>query len=201
MKAADLVLDRLEASSFVKRLGDSWKAACVFARIFARNTTESHVELCHKLQTVNREILRAARVRLDVVCMLLHRQRLSKLMVGTGYRDTAILLFTDASPQWRGSELRASILDPVSVSSLLVSRRLLSVEVLDRGLSDAVGKTCALLWQLFLVAGGCWSAMHTLCSRVRAIVTDLGMEQFICNQPGLVLEEFFRLCPCPVPAS
>ena len=101
---------------------------------------------------------------------------------------------------WNGWNLGSVSTSFASLPSL-DTRRLLPVVAPDRGLCDAVGEAGALFWQLISVAGGCWSVMHTMCSRVRATVTDLRVERVITNQPGLAQEEFFRLCSCPVPVN
>ena len=74
VKQADLICDWLDASRFVKDQKTRWQAARAFARIVGRTSQDSWQALVGNIDTVNRETLRAARARLDTVCMLLHRR-------------------------------------------------------------------------------------------------------------------------------
>ena len=53
----------------------------------------------------------------------------------------------------RGTEFFATRLDVSTVDRGLIERRLLPVTALDHAMYDGLGKTVALLWQLWLVAG------------------------------------------------
>lgn len=54
-----------------------------------------------------------ARVRLDIVAMLLHRKWFAAATGGDRYAQVSSYVFADASPQWRGSELFAASLETV----------------------------------------------------------------------------------------
>ena len=42
---------------------------------------------------------------------------------------------------------------------------------------DAVGKTCALLWQIYLMCGPQYGMLRAYCNFVRSITTDMGVER------------------------
>ena len=116
---------------------------------------------------------------------------------GPRSNEIATYIFAHASPLWRGAELFATSVDLVHLPSNLHTRTLLPIVCLDRGLFDAVGNTLAVIWQLLLVAGPSWTHMRYKCRRVRAIVSDLGVERNICNMPAM-LKDFFDLIGAPV---
>jgi len=197
MKDADLILDWLEASKFIKQVKQSWQALRAFAKIMSRNGPESVPEMMSKVEGVNRETLRKARVRLDCTVMLLSRLLFAQSTAG---RDLPfVYLFTDASPQWRGSELFATSWDWISFvdDDPHFFRKLLPVVSLDRGHIDGYGKTLCILWQIALVVGPTWAAMKMALSRVRAIITDMGVERFIVNSEDC-LDAFFKVIRAPI---
>ena len=74
-----------------------------------------HARYCRELdqaefgRSVSFSVLVEARTRLDIVCMLGARAIFSK----ERFVDVDVYLYTDASPQWRGTELQASSMDIV----------------------------------------------------------------------------------------
>jgi hypothetical protein len=194
-----LTLRWLEATSFLRNLKRSFFAARAFAKVFAQGSPDRLAVLMSDMQVVNREALRLARVRLDVASMLLHR-RLCESLGGVAGQGVAYYLYTDASPQWRGSELCASSLDMVDHVSQAYSRRLLPIVSLDKGFFDSLGKTLALLWQLWLCCGPSFEAMRRCCSQVRSVTSDLGTERFIVNM-GDILPFFYQVIGFPMPRS
>lgn len=189
---AEWIVDWLDATSFIRDTREHVRAAQAFARVVRKRGAEPTV-----VEAPSRETLRLARVRLDVVAMLLHRRLFAQCTNGPKLWGVAIYLYCDASPQWRGTELFAASIDFVDIAETYCRRRLLPVVSLDRGLYDALGKTFALLWQLMLVVGPSWVAMKKCCHRVRGLLTDLGVERLIWNQPD-VLRLFFDVVGCPV---
>ena len=198
---ASLIVDWVESSSYIVDVKKTWQAMRAFARIISRHTTETFGDIVTSVKGVNKENIRAARVRLDLMCMTLIRSWLRLFMGGDRLQFVNMFVYTDASPQWRGSELAATSLEVADLNTNFWSRRLLPVVQLDRGLYDATGKTLALLWQLWLCCGPSWGDMVRACSRIRAIVSDLGVERLIWTMPGDVFEEFFTLICFPVSAS
>ena len=100
--------------------------------------------------------------------------------------DGNIFLFCDGSPQWRGWELYASTLDLVKGDVLY--RIMLPSIFLRRGQLSALWKTVGLLWQVCLIVGPLH--LQRSLSRVRAILTDGGVERLVLDQK-LCLEDFF----------
>ena len=94
-------------------------------------------------------VLVKARTRLDIVCMLGARAIFSK----ERFVDVEVFLYTDASPQWRGTELQASSMDIVRRRTGARSHHLLPCTRLSFDFRDVVGKCVGLLHQLFLCVG------------------------------------------------
>ena len=67
---ADMVLRWLEASSFVKRQQQLWEASKAFATIFAVSNGVSVASVLGQCRHMSGEVLRKARVRLDIISML-----------------------------------------------------------------------------------------------------------------------------------
>lgn len=172
-----LVLDWLRASAFVKDVRKMGPAAAAFSTIFANGLGVDARDLLDLAPKCCPELIRLARVRLDLVAMLLSRKMLQTMF------DTCpnmnIYLFADASPQWRGLEMFAASMDIQDGQAIL--RRLLPVLSLDRVQLDALGKVMALLWQVFLVCGPSYKVLKTFLRRVRAVVTDMGTERKMAN--------------------
>ena len=194
---ARLTIEWLEASAFVKDSKKSFLAARAFARLFARGGRHKYLDLVDGLKLVHREVLRQGRVRIDVLGMLLHRAFFEQSISGAAGQRVGVYIYTDASPQWRASDLLATTMDVFDAGTVSFHRRLLPVVALDGGRADAIGKALELLWQLFLVCGPTWRAMTEALRRVRAFITDLGTERKICDLHGGVLLQFFELLGCP----
>lgn len=172
MIPADLVIDWVRASLYIKNIKKADEACDAFARILARSGLQTRAELMCGLQRVNREVLRRARVRVDCCDMLLWREFFRTLDLST----LDIFIFVDGSPQYRGLEMFATTLDLfISGSIPFHVRLLLPVIALRRDFLDQTGKTVGLLWQLFLVAGSL--LLQPLLFRVRAILSDNGVER------------------------
>ena len=112
-----------------------------------------------------------ARTRLGIVCILGARETFSK----EHYVDVDVNLYTDESPQWRGTELQSS--------SMVIERRRtgkvppsLRCTRLSFDLRDAVGKCVGLLHQLYLCVGPDHDLMRCILAQVVSLPT-LGSHQ------------------------
>lgn len=143
-----LVMEWLRASAFVKDVRKMEPAAAAFSTMFARGLGMDARDLLDLAPNGCPELIRLARVRLDMVAMLLTRMMLRHMF--SVRPNMNIYLFADASPQWRGLEMWAASMDIQDGQSIV--RRLLPVLSLDRCQVDAVGKMTALLWPVFLCA-------------------------------------------------
>lgn len=179
--SAEIIIEWLEASVHVKDVRRISAASASFARIFARASGVDRQSLLAKTEKVAPEVLRRARVRLDVVAMLLFRRLWRDQVRAAGVRQMNLYLFADASPQWRGLELYASTIE--AFDGAHITRKLLPMISLSKEFLDTVGKTIALLWQLFLMFGPEFATMRQVCSRVRSITTDCGVERRIVDMP------------------
>ena len=189
MTDPQVVLDWLEASSFLKDSNKTAEAIPVFAQLLARKHPDiAASDLTHKLEQVHQHTLRRARVRLDFVCLLLCRQLYRQTLQNSSLEDISFHLFADASPQWRGAEIFCSSLD-MRVGDLF-QRRMLPLLQLHMELMDTLGKAVALMWQILLSVGPSFTAFRTFCRNVRSITTDLGVERLIVDLQN-VSQEFF----------
>lgn len=187
-KAAQVVV-WVRATRHLRDLRRTPECSADFAKLFAGAAGIPAEQLTSKLRMVSIELLRRSMARLDFVSMVLWRKVWAKMVAET-LGDTHIYLFTDASPQWKGLEFFASSYDVFSGGAF--ARRLFPMVSLDKSFMDAIGKTLAFLWQAWLLAGPGMESLMVLCSRVRAITTDQGVERFIVDFPGR-LDEFFAL--------
>ena len=151
MTSPALMLDWLEATSSIKSIRQHAVAAKAWTRVIARSKKLSRSELASNLDHVTYDGLRLARVRLDVVSMLVWRAFWVS-MLATAADDIDLYIYCDASPQ-KGSEYFAATVDLYDRRAGTCGRWLLPCLVLDPTLMDAMGKTFALLWQVFLTAG------------------------------------------------
>ena len=73
-----------------------------------------------------------------------------------------------------------------------MTRRLLPCVCLDRDQMSVVGKTLALLWQLWLVGGPALATFLFLLSRIRSITTDMGTESKVIDMRGNKVATFLH---------
>ena len=112
-----------------------------------------------------------------------------------------IMIFIDASPQWRGVELFAGSFDMISHGIFrYCARRLFPQIQIGPLLYTVLGKCFALLWQVWLVAGPDIGRMRAFTDRVRSFCTDLGAERSVFKVPDL-LPDFCRHIGVAVPRS
>ncbi len=98
-------------------------------------------------------------------------------------------LWTDASPQWAGTEIVASSLERVLYSGWAmvdwIHRRSPCLQVGAAHLT-ALGKLYGLVHQLWLEFGPTYSDWRKACSKVIGICTDQGVERLIANEVDIV---------------
>jgi hypothetical protein len=112
-----------------------------------------------------------------------------------------VYLFIDASPQWRGRELFASSFDLFTFAdTVLFQHRLLRQISIGINLYSAFGKTCALLWQIFLDVGPRYGEIRSFCNSVRSICHDYGAERLVPAQPDFLIP-FLRSLHVPIPTN
>ena len=191
MTEPGLMLDWLDATSTVKSIRHSTRASTAWTRLIARCNDLSRSDLRSNMQHVSYTCLRLARVRLDIVAMMVWRAFWSSRMGSAAFDDIHLYIYCDASPQ-KGSEYFASTLDVYDRRQGTWARWLLPCVVLDPTLMDAFGKTLALLWQVFLIAGPSFEAVRAFCNKVRSLTTDLGVERLVVQQPDW-LPDFWQL--------
>jgi hypothetical protein len=185
MTSPALMLDWLEATSSIKSIRQHAVAAKAWTRVIARSNKLSRSELASNLDHVTYDGLRLARVRLDVVSMLVWRAFWVS-MLATAADDIDLYIYCDASPQ-KGSEYFAATVDLYDRRAGTCGRWLLPCLVLDPTLMDAMGKTFALLWQVFLTAGPQFHLVRTFCNKVRSLTTDMGSSVSSATSPTCFL--------------
>ena len=185
---ADEILAWIDATSYIKSLQQCKVAAGSFARLLIRSGSPRLEDVLPAHQIANPEMLRKARIRFDLVSMLILRDYLRTV------HNPVLYLWADSSPQWRGLEYFASSFDLYAGGSF--HRRLLPCVQLTRQRTSALHKTLALLWQILLITGP--SGVQSYCRSVRGIITDMGTERNIAKTPIAVLVGFFRHLGCPI---
>jgi hypothetical protein len=181
---ADLILEWLDASSYLLDAQKCKAASEAFARVMTRRATMTAGNLIAITDYVHHDTLRKARVRLDVVSMLLFR----KFFASLDSSKIFMYIFCDASPQWRGAELFAATMELVSVGDVqLYKRYLMPLVSISKVMLSALGKTMGLLWQIWLCTGPSIFAVSTFCLRVRAFTHDLGAERLIANMRDVLV--------------
>lgn len=191
MLEPDLVLEWLDSSGFIKDLRSAPLASASFARLLARSGKVSATELHADLQQVSYTTLRGARIKLDVASMMIWREMWASMLTKDP-DNLHLYLYCDSSPQ-RGAEFFASSVDVFDGE--MMQRWLLPCISLDASLMDAAGKTLALLWQVFLVAGPEFHLVRAFCSKVRSITTDMGTERMIVDSADLLGVLFNMVAP------
>ena len=120
--------------------------------------------------------------RLDVVCMLLRRRQFKSWRLNDALR--CINIYTDASPV-TGEEFQGIVCDVLKRDGSSV-RITLPTTSLFYGLANAVNKTIAMLWGIFLVVGPVAADLRYFLSKVVAVTTDGGIEIGTILMPDIV---------------
>ena len=105
MRDVRLVLEWLDVSRLLKNHRDGVAVAEKLATIWTRTGDETQEDMMERLQSTGCELIRKARVRLDITCMILHRCLIEKLFAMDA--DLSVYFFIDSSPQRNGMELFA----------------------------------------------------------------------------------------------
>ena len=180
----------LDASSYMKDVRKTQEVGKIFARILEKHGGLERGDAVALMEGLNGETLRLARVRLDIVCMMLWRRLCLASLQAHSVERTHVFLFADASPQ-HGAEAFCSSCDLLAGDR--IERRMLPVVSLSRPMLGATGKSFALMWQTWLaMAGPSMATFSIFCGRVRSITTDLGVERKMVDCPNIT-EEFFAL--------
>lgn len=146
--SAELVIDLMRCSSFLKQQKQCWKVSWALLRVVRKHGFIKIPETMSAIvPTISTELLRLGRVRLDCVSMLLWMKFFDQLMQSGEFLN--FVLYCDTSPQWRGIELFASTIDIATKNESF--RLLLPVIGLSRWALGITGKCVGLLWKLFLI--------------------------------------------------
>jgi hypothetical protein len=185
---ADEVVDWLDASQNEKQIKRMPSSLLAWAKVLARTARETSADMLLRTRSVNVELVRLARVRLDCVAMLAFRHYWDSLSVD----DLSINVWSDASPQWRGVELFASSFDLILPCGV-IRRRFPFVQA-SFGF-DATSKVLTLLWQIFLVAGPDFMSVRRFCNSIHSICTDMGVERLMSDHIDCLKEFYWLLNP------
>ena len=55
-------------------------------------------------------------------------------------------------------------------------------------MADAMSKSIALLWQIYLMVGPGYQQVRGFCNRVRSFTTDMGVERLMARMPDCLVE-------------
>ena len=168
-------LEWLRFSSYVASSHSVHACLGAGSRILANGGLESAEDMMDRTNLLSRTSLLRARVRLDCVAMLLWRL----LLESTAIDAIHINVYMDGSPQYRGQEMFASVLDVFiaedGIEKPWLRRILLPLVNLGSACLDATGKTVCFLWQLLLMFGPV--LLPAILGRIRCILTDNGTER------------------------
>jgi len=140
-----------------------------------------------------RSSLDRAKARAEVVSILLERRRFHADRVHDAI--DAITLYTDASPT-TGLEFQGMVADVFRKNGQL-ERITLPGSTLCYGMQDAVAKSMALVWSIWLVTGPILADVAYFCDSVVGITTDSGTEQATLTMPNVLeaLNQWVRGTP------
>ena len=176
----------MKAAKFLKCEKKTPECAEAFADIFT-DDCDQQVMMLKKSESINLELVRKARTRLDAVAMLTRRAMFAELDLSRVWFH----LWVDGSSQFRGREMFAMTVDIV-IPGEMYERRLLPCVSLRNSQMDALSKTVTLLWAIFLMFAPTDISLRAFCSRVRSICSDQGAERKIAQQMDIV-DDFFGL--------
>ena len=187
---ADQFLKWIRATSYIKSLAECTPATEAFLHLLLPSGAaklEQHFAIG---EIARREVLRAGRVRIDCMAMLVSRCFFEQA------QRPWYFLWTDASPQWKGREYSASSYDEYDAGNDTIVRRLLPCISLTKGKTSTLDKTVALLHQIWLTVGA--QNLQSFCRSVRSICTDMGVERGISTMNIDVLRSFLLHIGAPV---
>ena len=183
-----ILLEWLDFSQDIRQQNRGGRALFKAAKVIAKSTGRAVSEVLQECRGVSGAVLKAARIKLDSVNMLLFRMIFRELPQNIG-----IYIYLDSSPQILGCEMFAAsfeVLDPSGVWPF--QRKLLPLVALDRDFLDSIGKTYAILWVIWLVAGPNYSDVARFCSAVICICSDMGTERLIARMADCLID-FYEL--------
>lgn len=126
--------------------------------------------------------LQLARINLDIVAMTVTRA-LWRSLLSTHAGRLRIYLHCDAPPQ-QSAEFFATT---ANIFAGVLSRRwLLPRAALVAEMMGARGKTLAIIFQVFLVAGPEFQRVRAFCGKVVPITTDMGTDMLVADPPDLL---------------
>ena len=184
---AQKVIDWLRATKFLKDTKLTKEAAAAWATVLCNSGIMDSSALVASCTFASREIIRLARVRADLVAMLMFRKMFKML----DYSCTHLYLFADGSPLFRGEEMFAATFDMLCEGVL--QRRLFPPLRLPREYWGAVSKAYALVWMIFLMVGPSFHAVRCFCNRVRGITTDNGTERMLADTKDVLVSFYTAL--------
>ena len=97
--SASFLLRWVKATAFIKRLKDHKEAAVAFAELLDDSEYDHLGQVMPQSKVANGEVLRKARVRTDIVAMLIFRLAFSCPQM---QENASFYLWSGSSPQWRG---------------------------------------------------------------------------------------------------
>ena len=130
----------------------------------------------------SRATMDRALARADVVAMNLQRRQFQKWRQEDAVRT--INVYSDASPVV-GAELQGMILD-VNLKDGSMVRITLPGSTLAYGFCGTLSKSVALLHALWLVGGPRADDIRWLCSKIRSLTTDFGVEMHLLEAPDVI---------------
>ena len=139
-----IVIKWLRLSRLVRHYKKVGQCVDLAAEILSPGCGMTLDQLKASYKKVSSEAIRQGRVRLDIVCMLLHRLWIASL-IASGV-TIHIFLYIDGSPTWRGIEQFCASYELWDGERW--HRRLFPVVALDHSRMSAFGKCVTLLWQI-----------------------------------------------------
>ena len=184
----DVILEWVDACALLRQQRQAGQAAEKWAQVLARNKLDP-TTLLEGLQQISYDQLRRARIRIDVMQMLVMRHFLTTLVSGGAF----IYVYCDASPQFRGHELFSSSIEIIwgRGDSQSCLRRLLPQVSIRRDMLSSEMKLFALLWQIWLIAGPSPTTMRWFLSKIITFTTDFGAERLLVDKKDRLIT-FFR---------
>ena len=116
--------------------------------------------------------------------MILHRCLIEKLFVMDA--DLSVYLLIDSSPQRNGMELFAVSADLVWGDRY--ERRLWPLITIEHHMLDAARKSIAPMWLVWLMVGPCIKRVNLFRWKVKAILSDMGVEHRIAKMNDFTAE-------------
>ena len=177
---ADLMVDWVDATKDVKDLKKCQNTTDGYAKLFGRRCGVTAEHLKDSLESVSKEQLRKARVRVDVVGMWVWRFFFQTMLLGS-IENINFYLYTDASPQRGGTEMYATSFE-LFWNGEWWRRMLPHTEPLNM---TAAGKLATMLYQIFLMFGPDLAVVDIMTRRIRSICSDMGTERLTTLAHGI----------------